>query len=319
MPLVDDERFHAERRTALTSTDIPKILGLSSYGTPRTVYLDKVDPLPLRPMSVSARLGLELEPALGRLFTEDTGKRVRRLNRFYRAPGREHIACHADFSVVGERSLLECKTRRDDRGWGPAMTGVVPVDVWIQCQIEMLCLKMTRAYVAVLFGFGQYRTMKVERDEDFLEGALQTADRFWHDNVLAGVMPDMVFGDLPALAEAFPRETDDVLRSAPPDIDVLIQRYAVAREERLEAERKEDTLKARLQKFIGEHAGVTGPSGTVTWKVDDPDPQFDPERFADLLAELATDLGASDAEVTNLRAMSHSVRDPQRRFHWRRA
>jgi len=318
MPIVDDEQFHAERRTAITSTDMAKILGLSPWGSPRSVYLEKVDPQPPRPMSLAARLGLELEPTVARLFMEDTGYRVRRLRGFYRSQDRSHVASHADYAIIGERWLLECKTRRDDTGWGAPMTSVVPVDVWIQCQIEMLCLKKEITFVGVLFGFGEYRTLLVDRDDAFIKEALARADQFWNENVLAGVMPDVIFADLDDLKTEYPADTDGTLRTATPDIDVLIEKYAAARELRLEAQRKEDTLKARLQRFIGNNAGVQGNNGVVTWKRDNPNPQYDPEAYALGLAALAVEQGIPADVLARLKEESMSTRDPQRKFNWRK-
>jgi len=319
VPLIESESFHEERRSAITSTDMPKILGLSPWGSPRTVWLDKVDPQPPKPMSIAMRLGLELEPTIARLFTEETGVRVRRVRGFYRAPGRPHVAAHADYRVVGKHALLECKTRRDDTGWGPSGGSVVPVDVWIQCQIEMLCTRTRLCHVGVLFGFGEYRTMQVWRDDDFISGALETADRFWHDNVLAGVMPDMIFADLDALAEEFPADTDETLRTATPEADLLIERYAIAREQRMEAQRAEDTIKARLQRFIGNNAGVQGQNGLVTWKRDNPQPQLDTDVFVESLIENALRNGVDPEVILRFKTSAMLTREPRRVFHWGKA
>jgi len=319
MPLTEDEQFHRDRRSAITSTDMPKILGLSPWGSPRSVYLEKVDPQPPKPMSIAMRLGLELEPTIGRLFHEDTGLRVRRLRGFYRAEGRSHVAAHTDYRVLGRRALLECKTRRDDTGWGAPGSSVVPVDIWIQCQIEMLCTSTIECYVGVLFGFGEYRTYLIDRDEDFLDGALVTADRFWHENVLAGVMPDMIFADLDALSAEFPADTEPTLRTATPDVDLLIERYAIAREQRLEAQRNEDTIKARLQRFIGNNAGVQGQNGVVTWKRDNPNPQLNLDIYATALIENALKNGVDPDLIAEFRANAMVTREPNRVFHWGKA
>jgi predicted phage-related endonuclease len=319
MPLTDEAQFHEERRTAITSTDFPKILGLSSWGSPRSVWMDKVDPQPQRPMSLPARLGLELEPTVARLFTEDTGLRVQRLRGFYRAADRAHVASHADYRVVGEKALMESKTRRDDNGWGSPGSSVVPVDVWIQCQIEMHCTKTTRCYVGALFGFGDYRTHVLERDDDFIAGALVTADRFWHENVLKGVMPDMIFADLDHLSSEYPKDNEPTLRTATPDVDLLIEKYREARDRRLDASRAEDTLKARLQRFIGDHAGVQGSSGVVTWKTDNPKPQLDNALYEEALVEGALKFGVPAAEIARLRAEAFRTRAPQRTFLWRKS
>ena len=61
-----DEWFAARRR-GITATDVPKILGLTEYGTARHVWLDKQGLAPVDEGSEAARWGTLLEDIVAKV------------------------------------------------------------------------------------------------------------------------------------------------------------------------------------------------------------------------------------------------------------
>ena len=304
-----------ERRTAICSTDSPKILGLSRWGSPRSVYYDKVDPLPevLPESSLSAWLGRSLEDTVARRFTHETGLSVRRSNRFYRLRDMHWIGGHIDFFISNKRAILECKTRGDRRGWGGDESDVIPPDVWVQVQHEMLITGTKWATVACLFGLRTFGIFYVNRDDEFLRMLKDRMATFWHEHVLAGAPPDPIYSDAALLADQYPQD-DGVIRSATPATDELILRYRDAQKRRIEAEKEEDTAKARIKDIIGTASGITGLHGTVTWKADRPNALIQHDEYAAELELMALELGVEPEKINTIKESHTYTRDPQRVF-----
>ena len=189
--------FNEERRDGLYSTDSPAILGLSKWGTPRSVYLEKVEPAELgSPMSMQAFLGLQLETALATMWHErypEADTPVRREGTFVH-PVHDFIRTHIDFTVDidGQRVLLECKTRtRKSIEWGADGTSKVPVDIWVQCQHEMLVTGLKYAYLVTLFGSPGFHMdyVRVNLQDALADVIIDQEKAFWHDHVVPRVPP----------------------------------------------------------------------------------------------------------------------------------
>lgn len=268
--ILDERRDWLERRNAgLFSTDGPKILLLSRFGTPLTVYEDKVGKSPERPMSLPAWLGLKLEATVAELYTEATGRRVRRDARDHWAKDTDFpMGAHLDFRVVGEpKRLVEAKTRAYMKGWGEEGTTEIPPEIWVQVQHQMRVTNAERCDVSVLFGHHTFRVYDIERDDGFLPGYTQTLSTFWHGNVLARVPPPPSGKpqDTERVRDRHPVH-DDTLRAATPEQEGLVRLYRQARYNRDQAEERKAELENQIKEAIGDHAGLTGSFGNITWK-----------------------------------------------------
>ena len=70
-----------ERRTGIGGSDVPAILGISPYGSPYSVWADKLGLLPERECSEAMRQGADLEAYVSRRFCEETGLKAHRKNQ----------------------------------------------------------------------------------------------------------------------------------------------------------------------------------------------------------------------------------------------
>ena len=315
MPNQKQRAWHEQRQTALTSTDSPKILGLSRWGSPRSVYLDKVTPVPdSQPeSSLSAWLGLELEETIAKRFTQETGYETRRSTLFRRLPGYPHLAAHIDFQVLNRKTILECKTRGDRKGWGPDGSEVVPADVWVQAQHQMLVWGAKHLTVGALFALRDFGLFHLTADTLFQKELLRRDDRFWMDHVVARVPPDVIWFDDDLLSQQYPVD-DGTMRTATPATDALIKDYRETQAEQADVEKRLATIKARLKEVIGQHAGVQGTNGTVSWRTDKPNPQVDHELLGQELMLAAARAGVSPEELKDLVNHATTKRDPRRVF-----
>lgn len=260
--------FQEQQQSGLGATDTPKILGLSKWGSPLSVYQSKVDPPTPDESSLPAWLGLKLQSTVGELYTAATGQRLRAANGHYRHKTHPWLVCHLDFRGLHRPNLLvEAKTRAYMKGWGADGTGEIPDDVWAQVQHEMMVTGATETHVAVLFGHHTFRVYQIFRHDAFIAGLMDKLDDFWHNHVLARVppLPSAHPMDAQILADKYP-ENDPFYRAATPTQMELVREYRAALTREAEAKQQVELLKNRLKDVIGDHLGLEGPFGTITWK-----------------------------------------------------
>lgn len=266
---VGDERqeFLERRATGIGATDAPKILGLSRWGTPLSVYHDKVDPQPDSP-SLPAWLGLKLQGVVAELYTAATGRQVRADNRHHRSKEHPEIVCHLDFRVWGNaKRLVECKTKAHMTGFGPDGSSEVPPEIWVQVQHEMFVTGAEWCDVAVLFGHHTFQVHPIARDDAFIALMVPKLVAFWQENVLLRV-PPLPIGhalDDRRLRDEHPHG-DGTLKAATPEQAKLVERYAATRLNAAQVKVVQEELENRIKQIIGDSDGLTSPFGRVTWK-----------------------------------------------------
>lgn len=104
-----DEWLEA-RKMGIGGSDAGAILGLNPYSSPTRVFLDKTGQAEPQADNYAMKIGRDLEDYVARLFTEETGKKVRRRNAMLINDSYPFAVANVDREVVGEKSLLECKT-----------------------------------------------------------------------------------------------------------------------------------------------------------------------------------------------------------------
>lgn len=185
-----DEWF-ATRRRGITGTDLPKILGLSDYGTARHVWLDKQGLLPLdESESEAAFWGTTFEDPVARVWAArndttvstvgilahaDTPWQLASLDRLVdRCP----IGCDPCGLEVKTRSAFMAGKWRDD----------VPDDVLAQVQWGIHVSGLDHMHVAVLLGGQRMEEFLIDRDGDVIRYLVGHAERLW-GQVRSGEMP----------------------------------------------------------------------------------------------------------------------------------
>jgi putative phage-type endonuclease len=266
---LDQQQELRERQlTGLGSTDTPKILGISRYGTPLTVWSSKVERSTSEGTSLPAWLGLQLQSTVAELYRVATGHRVRAANRHYRHKQDEWLVCHLDYRLHGDpNTIVECKTRAYMRGWGEDGSTQIPPDVWAQVQHQMLVTGATLTHVAVLFGHHTFRVYPIPRDDLFLTALRESLRAFWHDHVLTGVPPEPTGSSADAryLGKAHPQDDGDML-TATPSQALLVKTLAEAMQEFRVRERLVSEAENKIKAALGEHEGFYSPYGSVKWK-----------------------------------------------------
>lgn len=288
----------------LGGTDAAALAGVNPgrWAQPIDVYLEHVGLAPERQGTGMMGMGHLLEPIVASLFTEATGLALRRpaarQGRACRLCTRQGHPCTA---VVSKRYPwmgghldrwaedglpFEAKWSMSSSEWGPGL-GVgtpespvlipapgdegyqprVPARYLVQVQHYLAVTERPTAYLAVLLGYGDFRWYAIHRNEAMIGTLVQLEERFWHDNVLAGVPPE------PDGSESYGRRirqlsaADDGSEAvATPEQQAMLEQLRAARQVLAQAAKAEAAVAQRLQLSMGGHARLVAPGATVSYK-----------------------------------------------------
>lgn len=186
---ISHEEWLLWRKKGITGTDASSIVNLNPYRSAFAVYMDKTSDETEDMDNESMRQGRDLEEYVARRFMEETGFKVRRANAIYY--NEEHPVMLADFDrlIVGQKAGLECKTVSPyaSHQWD---NRAIPIHYQIQVQQYLAVSGYDCWYIAALLFGKEFVIRKIERDEELIQYLITIEERFWKENVLAGVMPD---------------------------------------------------------------------------------------------------------------------------------
>jgi putative phage-type endonuclease len=255
------DEWLALRRRGIGGSDAAKVLGISRWGGPLTVYMDKLGLLPPEEeQSEAAYWGTTLEEVVAREFTRRSGLRVRRKNAIVHHKNYPWMIANVDREVVGTNKGLECKTvsaYKADEWTGDE----VPDAYYIQCQHYMAVMEWESCYIAALVGGQRFVFKEILRNDEEINFIIDAERLFWEDHVVPRIPP--LAGLFDDAGELFPSQTGDDLET-PTDEDLLVAREMYEIREKLKPlEDEKMRLEAYLKTRIGERAGL---DGVATWK-----------------------------------------------------
>jgi putative phage-type endonuclease len=294
MDTLDEKRlFDDERRQAITSTDVPSILGLTKWGSPLSVYLTKVGEVEPKAVTLPMWMGTRLEGLVSELYTASVGLRVRADNRFHLHPKYPWFGCHLDRRVIGDPDLIvELKTRDRLTGWGDDGTDKVPPDVFCQVQAQLMITGAREAHVACLFSNRQFRVYRLLPDPEFAATLIPTLEDFWINHVVAHVAPPPGGNDVDtAIINGTAGGNSGHLRPATPEQETVVEKMRLARLAAAKADLEKAEAENRVKKLIGEdYDGITGSFGAVYWKRTKEIHKTEWELLAGVYGKAATEL-----------------------------
>jgi putative phage-type endonuclease len=198
------ETWLTERAKYLCSSDMAAVLGVTEYSTPLHVYLSKRGEAPEDTAGEAALWGTLLEDVVAREWTRRNRSVTRRIG-LVRHQERTWQACTLD-RVVAEcpdgagPCALEVKTR--SAFLAGKWKEEIPDDVLAQVVWAMTTCGYTHMHVAVLIGGQEYRQYTVKLDEELATDIVAAGEKFWTENVQAGVEP-VVAGHGEALGKLY--------------------------------------------------------------------------------------------------------------------
>jgi putative phage-type endonuclease len=284
-----------ERLNYITATDVPVILGLSPWGNIIELWRQKVGLTQQEDISDKphVKAGLYLEPVIANWFADETGKKLEVDESLAIHPQLPYLAAHTDRVVVGEPSILECKTASRANGWGEVGSNSVPDYYLAQVAHEALCWEADRCYIAVLIGGFDFRHhYKYERNEKLEKMIIEKCKAFW-DCVKNEVPPEPRTSDEVVSLYGYTQEEGDL--AADGDIQNELEQLKEIKIKIKEFQEKQQNAENKIKVFMSDKTTLYGTDGKIaaTWKLPKPTERFDQKRFKDEKPELYKEYATS--------------------------
>lgn len=250
-----------QRRKGIGGSDAAKVLGISKWGGPLSVYMEKKGLYTPDEPGEAAYWGTVLEDVVAREFEKQSGLKVRRENKIFQHAEYPWMLANVDRRIVGANKGLECKTTSNFMGdeW---KDDELPDAYYVQIQHYIAVMGWESCYVAVLIGGQRFLWKPVVRNDSLILTIVEKEREFWLDHFEKDVPPSIGISDDPN--DLWPdQDTEDLVQ----DIDGEGLKAALAlldlkgRMKVLEDEEK--ALEGLLKQRIGEAAGL---EGIATWK-----------------------------------------------------
>lgn len=248
------------RRTGISSTDIPVILGLSPYRSEGSLARDKMGTPDAETIDAkrdrAMRLGLALESIVRDEDEAEHGIKLRRVNRLQRHPSLSWAMTSLDFERVGEKTIVEAKTSRAGR-WDEGL----PQDVEAQVRWQMGVAGYPRAHVALLRSGSDLVCFDVEHDADTFDGLVTIAEDFRRRLAEGGPFAE----NAASVKARFPRDDGSEIE-ADPDVSEAVRSLIELRGRRKSLEEAEETIETAIKARMGEATSLIGSGFRVTWR-----------------------------------------------------
>ncbi|WP_321353070.1 lambda-exonuclease family protein [Alcaligenes faecalis] len=262
------------RKHGIGSSDAAAAVGLNPYKSQLELWMEKTGrdtdlPKP-DPTDTTAPVywGTLLEPIVAASYTQQTGRRVRKVNAVLQHPDRPWMLANIDREVIGasDVQILECKTAGEfgARHWRDG----VPEYVQLQVQHQLAVTGKHAADVAVLLCGQQLKVHRIERDDELIAKLMLLQERFWR-YVTTDTPPPVDGSDSSATALQYlhPRDSGERLDfSQESQMSALFTDLQEARFQVDKYKQLEEQYKQKIQQAMGDASQAIFETGSVSWK-----------------------------------------------------
>lgn len=252
-----------ERMSYIGGSDIAAVLSQSRWKTPYKLWAEKTGKIKTPDLSnvEAVEMGNRLEQFVADIFSEKTGKQVRRAPKMYRHPEYPFLVANIDRLIVGGDELLECKTASAYKleEW----ENKIPREYVLQVIWYLGITGRKRGWIACLIGGQKFDYKPIDFDQELFDLMIEKALKFW-DMVQNDVPPAIMPEDDDTLAELYPTNTEDFI-----EFQEMNDRIAYLQEIKMhidEMTKEKREIETELKSLIKDKAGVLTDRYKVTWK-----------------------------------------------------
>jgi len=266
-----DNQWKIDRRTGIGGSDAAAILGLSPWKSAMQVWLEKKglaeEKDPAREFLLA--LGKDLEPVIARLYERETGKQLDLpFPVHWIHPVHKILMGTPDRFVAGVDRGVELKSENQFADqFGEPGTDQVPYHYLIQCAHYMAVTDYPVWDIALLHGGVKFSIYTIERDAELEHDMIEQLRDWWDRYIVADQPPDI---DGSAAWKVYLRKKFPLNLLPIKENDITSQQliFALGSARRVVEEYSEYQAEAenRLKMIIGEHDGIQGDFGRITWK-----------------------------------------------------
>ena len=244
------------RRSLITGTDIPVLLGISPWKCEADLADEKLG-LSTTASTTRMRIGSALEDLNLDEYEALTGRRAVRFRTMIRHPDLEWAAASPDARCVGERRLVEMKWTTSRSRFADGL----PQDVAAQVAWQLACTGYPVADVSVLTPDGLMPPFEVAADPALFADLVTIAADFRRRLAEGGPFAR----DGARIRRDHPAD-DGTEITADGDVVEAVQALITTRTSRKRLEDDEDRLMSAIQARMGDAAAMRGPGWQITWK-----------------------------------------------------
>lgn len=272
------------RKKGIGSSDAAAAVGLCPYKSRLELWMEKTGRSPgFQPSGQDdpTYWGTLLEPYVASVYSQRTGRRVRKVNAVLQHPTFSFMLANIDREVGGcpEVQILECKTAGEfgSRLWRDG----VPEHVQLQVQHQLAVTGKDAADVAVLLCGQKFEIHRIDRDDDVIARLVLLEADFW-DHVLEDRAPKADGSDsaAKALRGLYPGLGTTIDLSESSDMSTAFAELVALRGEVGVKETRIECLKQSLQEAMGDASRAIFSSGEVTFKRSKDGTSVDHKRLA---------------------------------------
>ena len=282
---LDRQQWLSVRQGGIGSSDAAAAVGLCPYKSQLELWMEKTGRTPAEDappgMDDPRYWGTLLEPYVAVAYSQQTDRKVRKVNAVLQHPSFPYMLANLDREVVGcpDVQILECKTAGE---WGSKLwRDGVPEYIQLQVQHQLAVTNQQAADVAVLLCGQRLEIHRIERDEEVIARLMVLEARFWQ-YVTTDIEPPADGSESAgkALRQLYPGggNTLDFCENRE-----LSDSFAelVALKDELEVRGKHaEQLKQTLQQAMGDAARAVFATGEVSFKRAQDGTSLDTKRLA---------------------------------------
>lgn len=267
IPYSTHEEWRGLRKGYIGGADAGAVMGMNPYSSPFAVWAEKTGKVEGFAGNLTTKVGAYLEDLVATLFTEETGKKVRRKNKMLVNTDYPWACADVDRMVVGEKALLEIKTTNSFPAMKKIRGGEYP-EMWY-CQIVhyLAVTGLEKAYLAVLVNCRDLRIFELERDEDEIAALMDAEETFW-EKVTQDIPPeaDGSQATTEALGAMFPQDNGESITLF--DTDLLEQRERLLTGKKA-LEKEIDAINNQIKDQMKDAERAVCDRWTVSWKTQE--------------------------------------------------
>lgn len=249
-------------------SDMPIIMGLSSYKTPYQLYLEKTGISESSDQTEVQYWGHVIEPVIINEFAKRNDVQVKSCATIHH---QEHdfLRANLDGFIPELNAVLEvkCSSFFMKDTWGDEGSDYIPMTYLVQVAFYCAVANADCAYIAVLIGGNEYRQYKYTRDADIEKLIMDAAIEFW-DRIETLSPPEPT--DESDVRTKYAAPEPDKCVSVSEDSAATLLNLIEKKSQIKALQEQEKALKVELMKYMGDCENLIGTDNEIlaTWKLN---------------------------------------------------
>ena len=267
IPYGSHEEWLGIRKNYIGGSDAGAIVNMNPYRSAFTVWAEKTGKVPEFEGNTATKVGAYLEDLVARLYMEETGKKVQKMNFTIVNPEYPWACANIDREIIGEDAVLEIKTTNSYVNTRMFRNGEFP-DMWYaQVTHYMAVTGAKKGYLAVLSEGRDFRIFELERDETEIKALMDAERDFWNTYVKGGKTPpaDGHVSTSDTVKALFPADDGNTISLLPHEADLALRKQLKGTLDEVKAEI--DEIEQRIKLSMGSASKAEVGSFTVSWKL----------------------------------------------------